>query len=236
MTTTSDDVLSLSLSTGEKIKHPAPYSPEILKVMARWIRTESFTTGKRQRRMRVLDPFAGTGRVHQLPGLTFGIELEPEWAEMHPRTQVGTALELPWRSNSFDVVATSPCYGNRFADSHNAQDGSRRRGYKHDLGRMPTEGSSAVMQWGRPYKDFHLDAWEEVVRVLRPGGLFILNISDHIRGGKRQFVSAWHCGVIEEMGLEAVCRQDVPTRRMRQGQNHAARVECEHVFAFRMPN
>lgn len=219
-----------------KVKHPAQFSPEILRVMDAWIRMESFWLDKRQRRMRVLDPFAGTGGIHKLPGLTFGVELEEEWAEMHPRTQVGNALKLPFKRDSFDIVATSPCYGNRFADAHNPKDPSKRRSYKFDLGRDLTEGSSAGMQWGTEYQRFHVKAWTEAVRVLRPGGLLLLNISDHIRNKERVHVSAWHCHQLKMLGLDCFARRDIPTRRMRFGQNHEARVESEHVFAFRMPS
>lgn len=222
----------------EKVKpvpHPAKFSPEILSVLQAWVRMEAFFQDKRQRRMRILDPFGGTGLVHALPGKTFAVELEPEWALQHPRTQVGNALALPWRKDSFDCVVTSPCYGSRMADSHNAKDESKRIGYRFQLGRMPSEGSSAVMQWGQEYRRFHLQAWTEVVRVLRPGSAMLLNISDHVRNKERQHVSAWHCDVLHGLGMTCFARRDVPTRRMRFGSNHEARVECEHVFAFRMP-
>ena len=73
---------------------------------------------------RILDPFAGTGRVFylldELPGLHIAaIELE-EWPDMHPAVQLGNALHLPFPAGSFDAVATSPTYGNRMADHHNA--------------------------------------------------------------------------------------------------------------------
>lgn len=219
------------------IKHPAKFSPEILQVLHGWVHVEAFFQDKRVSRLRILDPFGGTGLIHSLPGNTFGIEIEPEWAALHPRTQVGDALALPWRVNSFDAVITSPCYGSRMADSHNAQDSSKRIGYKFALGRMPSEGSSATLQWTNPrYKTFHEAAWAEAVRVLRPSGVFILNCSDHIRDKEVQPVSAWHCGVLERLGLTCFARRDVETRRMRFGQNYEARVDCEHVFAFRMPS
>ena len=215
------------------VKHPAKFSDPILRVVDGWVRMEAFWLPKRLRRLRILDPFAGTGLVHQLPGLTFGVELEPEWATMHPRTQVGNALALPWKRNSFDVIVTSPCYGNRFADSHNAQDGSLRRSYTHDLGRKLHPDNAGQLHWGDEYRRFHREAWREAARVLRPGGLFILNVSDHIRGGKRVPVSAWHVTTLEAMGLEVFAHRDVATRRMRQGENHLARVDCEHVIALR---
>lgn len=215
-------------------KHPAPYSPEILQVMHAWIRMEAFWLDKRIDKVRVLDPMAGIGRVHSLPGRTFGIEIEHEWANQHPRTQVGNALALPFRKNSFDIICVSPAYANRMADSFKAQDKSKRIGYHFALGRKPSEGSSATMQWDTPYRNFHVNAWSEAARVLRPGGLFILNVSDHIRNRERQPVSAFHASVLTDVcKMTCFARRDVPTRRMRFGQNHEARVECEHVLAFR---
>ena len=43
----------------------------------------------------VLDPFAGTGKIHRLATptrRTVGVEIEPEWAATHPGTIVGNAL------------------------------------------------------------------------------------------------------------------------------------------------
>lgn len=218
-----------------KVQHPAKFSPEIIHVLDAWIRMEAFFQNKRQRRLRVLDPMAGVGGVHQLPGSTYGVEIEQEWSDQHPRNQVGDALALPWRRDSFDVICVSPVYGNRMSDSFNAQDTSKRIGYHFQLGRKPSKGSSATLHWGLGYRRFHLAAWTEAVRVLRPGGLFLLNVSDHLRGGERQHVSAWHCNTLDQLGLTCFARRDIPTKRMRFGQNHEARVEHEHVFAFRMP-
>ena len=78
---------------------------------------------------------------------------------------------------------TSPTYGDRLADHHDARDGSVRHSYKHDLGRDLHPDNSGAMQWGPAYRDFHTAAWVEVRRVLRPGGRFVLNVKDHVRGG-----------------------------------------------------
>ena len=112
-----------------------------------------------------------------------GVELEPEWVAMHSRTIVGDALDLPFHDDTFDVVATSPCYGNRLADHHNAQDGGRRHSYTHDLGRILHSHNAGTLHWGDAYRIFHVAAWAEAVRVLVPSGLFVLNISDHLRKG-----------------------------------------------------
>jgi hypothetical protein len=66
------------------MRHPARFTSTILDTLARLIPPGS----------RVLDPFAGTGRIHELPCETWGVELEPEWANMHPRTIVGNARHL----------------------------------------------------------------------------------------------------------------------------------------------
>ena len=84
----------------------------------------------------VLDPFAGAGKIHRLATptrRTVGVEIEPEWAATHPGTIVGNALALGFGAESIDAVVTSPCYGNRLADHHEARDGSTRRSYTHDL-------------------------------------------------------------------------------------------------------
>jgi len=183
----------------------------------------------------VLDPFAGTGRVHRLSGRghkTVGCELELEWASMHRNTIQADALNLPFKDDSFDCIATSPTYGNRFADSHEAKDGSERRSYTHDLGRKLHQNNSGSLHWGDAYRDFHERAWAESLRVLRPGGTFILNISDHIRGGERMPVSAWHTRTLQSLGLSLMGQTDVATPRLRHGENSRARMDSEHVLKF----
>ena len=216
------------------MKHPAKFSAGILEAAALMLTLEH---------KRVLDPFAGTGRIHNLRGLvewdmqTVGVEIEPEWAVMHPDTIVGDALSLPteW-ANTFDAVVTSPCYGNRLADHHQPQDNSARRSYTFDLGRPLTPGNAGTLQWGKFYKKFHIRAWHEARQILKPGGRLILNISDHIRQGKRQHVSSWHTEkLIAGFGFVLVDCARVPTRRMRYGANAQARVPSELVLAFDLP-
>ena len=68
----------------KKIKHPAKYTDHLLPVF------EDLLKGC----TKVLDPFAGTGKIHSLPFDTVGVELEKEWAEMHEKTIVGDATDL----------------------------------------------------------------------------------------------------------------------------------------------
>lgn len=161
----------------------------------------------------VFDPFAGIGTVHELSSenvATFAIELQPEWAAAHPDTHCGNVLDIPKLCSGmeFDVLVTSPCYGNRMADSHDAQDKCRscagtgrvdavecsackgsgltlRNTYTHALQRsgvdIVRDDNAAVMQWGPRYRQFHEQAWALCDSVLTPGALVLLNVKNHIR-------------------------------------------------------
>lgn len=214
------------------MKHPAKYSDNVLDTISDVLDHYHFTGA-------ILDPFAGAGRIHELGSptrQTYAVELEPEWAHMHPCTLVGDATQLPssWKEQ-FDAIVTSPCYGNRMADHHDAKDGSSRNTYTHVLGRPLTDGNAGALQWGKEYRKLHATAWMEAWRVLKPEGLFVLNISDHIRKGKRVPVSAWHVKALENTGFNFLDVVPVATPRQRHGANRDARVDAELVIAFVKP-
>ena len=213
---------------GGGVSHPARFSKSLMPILAAAVPPEEYPL--------VLDPFAGTGRVHELPNQTVGVELEPEWARLHPATICGSALELPVPDDTFDAIVTSPTYGNRLADHHDAADPDRRRSYTHDLGRRLHADNSGAMQWGERYREFHTDAWAEVWRVLRPGGRLVLSIKDHIRGGQRQHVAGWHVTeLIHWDGLSlAWCEAEFDTGNLRAGENAEARLP-EQIFVFDKP-
>ncbi len=215
---------------GGGLHHPAPYSDALL-ALFRDLLGDLIVVGEP-----ILDPFAGTGRIHELRPTyeTTGIEIETEWAALSPHTVLGNALALPtdW-TDEFAAIVTSPTYGNRLADSHNASDPGRRRSYTHDLGRPLDVDNSGAMQWGSEYRFFHRDAWKEAVRCLADDGLFLLNIKDHIRDGNRQQVSRWHIKALESLGLEWEEEHEVPTRGLMAGANHELRAGGEKVYVLR---
>lgn len=92
------------------IKHPAKFSNSILDVIAPLVEGQE----------RVLDPFAGTGKLAkaiQTPTALYLNEIEPEWARVCRENApaavvtVGDALRLPCDFNFFTAVVTSPTYG-----------------------------------------------------------------------------------------------------------------------------
>lgn len=189
---------------------------------------------------RILDPFGGTGLIHKLGDKdrsTFSSELEHEWARLGDGTNlVADACELPFRDGTFDAVVTSPVYGNRLSDAFQSKDPEKRRSYTFDLGRGLTDGNAGVLHWpSHEYKQLHREAWREAVRVLRPFGVLVLNVKDHIRGGEWQDVSAWHMQQLVAAGLDLVSVRPVATRGLRAGANRQLRVGAELLVVFQTP-
>ena len=205
------------------ITHPAKFSDPVLAQVSKFLPSGAL----------VLDPFAGMGLIHSLSHVkTIGVEIEPEWASVHPNTIIGDALTLPFPDSTFDAIATSPVYGNRMSDSFEAKDKSRRITYRHCLGRSLHLNNSGQLQWGPKYKEFHIQAWKEATRVLKPEGRFILNVSDHIRKGSIKAVSIWHVAEVLKLQYRVLDWELVRTQRMRMGQNAKLRVEHENVILF----
>ena len=207
------------------IKHPAKYTDSLLPIF------EEMLQGCKT----ILDPFAGTGKIHSLPFDTVGVEIEPEWANMQEGTIIGDATDLKFANCEFDAICTSPTYGNRMADCHTAKDGSSRNTYTHTLGRTLSDNNSGKMQWGKDYRDLHIKAWGESYRVLKQGGLFILNFKNHIRKGRIVDAFSWHIKTLIEIGFMIEEIKQVKTNGNGFGQNANLRTGFEFVAKLRKP-
>jgi SAM-dependent methyltransferase len=223
METDTEMLFALPASTP---KHPAKYTDALISTFVKMLVGCD----------RILDPFGGTGKAFLLnrwypDAEIHAVEIEPEWAAINPRTTLGNALELPWPDNYFDAICTSPAYGNRMADE--LIDGYERITYTSKLGHKLHVDNSGAMQWGEKYRDFHIIAWREATRVLRPGGAFVLNIKNHIRNGEEKDVTGWHVDTLVSMGYEILEHQRIKTPSMRYGQNSKLRIDNESVIKLR---
>lgn len=190
----------------------------------------------------VLDPLAGVGKLalirdHGYTGRIYLNELEPEWAWQAAGKVAGiTVLDargLPYSGGFFSAICTSPTFGNRLADHHNAKDDSKRSGYKFSLGRDLTTGNTGQMQWGDEYRITHKAIWTECRRVLQDGGLFVLNMKDHYRKGKRIRVTLWHILCLRSLGFGLIEHRRMPTPSLRYGANSDKRIGYESILVFR---
>lgn len=238
------------------VKHPAKFSEPIINRIGEL--ADEFMP-PRERWQIWLDPFGGVGRAQQLTDqakkrTVVICEIEPEWAAQAPDQDL-VAVEdcliymarAASRGYTFAGIVTSPCYGNRMADHHEAKDASVRHTYRHYLGRRLWPNSSAGLQWGAGYRLFHQEAWQLAFQVVEPGGVLILNISDHYRKGLPQGVPTWHRQTLEDIGFKLVRAEAITTRRLKHGRNaHDVkdaegndrkhnRMRGELIYVFRKP-
>lgn len=220
------------------VKHPAKFSPQILDaIRAHPLFPEEGT---------IIDPFAGVGGIHYLSSdkiKTIGIEIERPWylegLKHGPMVHWdSTRINMLYQRRSFDAMVTSPTYGNRFADHHRAKDGSVRRSYTHDL-RSSVDPDYELNKYNtglyhesdQRYWHLHKIVWFRMWEVLKVGAPAFVNVSDFIRNGERVPVVEKHLKILSEW-FRLVDRMEIPTRRMRMGENSAARVDSEAVLVL----
>jgi tRNA G10 N-methylase Trm11 len=221
----------MSDTTTKGTKHPAKYTKALIPVMAKYLNGNE----------RVLDPMAGCGGVLELleyhPNLdVYGVELEQEWVDVAADSRIvqGDARHLSWGDGYFNATMVSPPYANRLSDviSKGKWFGTRIS-YADSLGRDLTPESAAAMPWGDRYRNMMSEIWIETSRVLCSGGVWILNVKNHIRDGKEQYVTEWHYDTIRSLGYDCIASEKVLTPGMRRGANNKARIDYEYVIVFR---
>lgn len=259
------------MTTVKAWSHPAKWSTAILAelgLIVSGLRSKGHTID------RVVDPFCGIGRRRLAQSLCMdessvvGVDLQPECHVADSGTITGDATSLPadW-TETFDAAVSSPVYGSRTSDKHQARDAckmcdgagstvlddpcvkcdgtglTKRMTYAHTLraaGGDLVEGSAGGMLWGDKYRALHRAAILEMVRVVRPGGFVIVNMSNHIKtlkkGGPQveQAVVEWFAATMTGAGglyLDEV--RKVATPRMGLGANGQSRVDGERVIVCR---
>lgn len=209
--------------------HPAKFTDTLLPVMAQMLAGCDS----------VLDPMAGTGKLHQIrhfgfKGKIFLSELQPKWAIQgcysHTRVVVGNALMLPFKDGAVEAVCTSPTFGCRLADHHTPKDKSRRYGYQFQHGAPLHPDNSGLMQWGPNYREFHEKAWVECARVARR--CILIDIKNHIRNGEEKYVSEWHRDTMIRMGWKLQSHYKVKVPGNRDGANAELRLDHHNLYLF----
>lgn len=213
------------------ISHPAVMSQAIMDACKLFLP---------RKQCRILDPFAGIGTTAKLlpEHKVVGIEIEKEWADFHESTICGDSKDIIPTLGKFDVVLTSPTYGNRMADDFKATNSTGRATYRHKLGRMLSEGTTSNLYFdkkNKKYETLHFDIWGKCVDALVSKGLFILNCKDFIALGELKEVSKWHVDTLQFLGLKIVGHHKVEQRGMRYGANSNVRVGHENIFCLQKP-
>ena len=211
------------------VKHPAVYSNDFIEIFSNLLKD----------RKNVLDPFAGTGKIsliknHGYNGKIICNEMEPEFSK------ISEYLVDEWlyedaeylKLNDIEAICTSPTYGNRMADHHNAKDKSKRITYTHYLGKQLKEGNTGRMQFGDLYREKHKRIYQNLYSLLNNNGLFILNISNHIRKGEEVDVVLFHKEALESVGFTLNHEIKIETKRMKFGKNSEKRVKYEYILVF----
>ena len=221
-------------------RHPATYTDGLLPIFRDMIVAHCDLTGT----PKICDPMAGEGGILQLEEL-LRVPLRGRapliyatdivlWEHRRKSVKKADATNLPYADASMDVVVTSPPYGNRMADRRST-DGDNRVNYADRRGADAGTNDAAGLQWGDQYQVLMATIWTEVRRVLKPGGVLILNCKDHVRAGAVQRVTRWHCNALKRLGLTFIDFDWADAPGVRGVANSDARTTDEYVAVLRKP-
>jgi hypothetical protein len=187
----------------------------------------------------ILDPFGGSGKIalikKSIPCYIHCNDIENGWKEDYPvdKWYHQDAQTLDTKGLLYDAIVTSPTYGNRMADHHNAKDASKRITYTHRYGAKLTEGNTGVLHFGNEYKNKHVAIFRHLLTLLKDGSIVMVNVSDFIRKGEVVGVVSWWKDMLEGLGLAFIEEVQIKTPRMRFGANNEKRVEGESLLVFK---
>lgn len=118
------------------------------------------------------------------------------------------------------------------ADHHEAKDGTKRNTYTHCLGRQLLDGNTGKMQWGVEYMEKHKRIYNHLYLLVKPKGLFICNIKNHIRNGKEIYVKEFHENALISCGFIKIDEIFVETQGNGFGANSDKRTNGEYILVF----
>lgn len=132
------------------------------------------------------------------------------------------------------VMKCDVCYGTGF---------SMRRGYVHDLRRytsnrdyeLDPESSARNYAWQLEYWRKQIAYWIEAFRILRSGGLFMLDVKNFIKSNKVVDVVGQHRQLVLLAGFEIERELRLEARGLRHGANYKARVDHHVIIISRKP-
>lgn len=235
--------------------HPAPFSKPILDRLADLLRSDQKALGKP---LRILDPFAGTGRVF-LAAPPYSkvtmIEIEKEFVEegLAYLSSINGRLDqtVKWRYEAaesagwlqkhratYTHIVTSPTYGNRMRDPYRSKPGTQCRSYAQSKGGpLLPYNSGAYKLDSDQYWGINGDVMESAIARLVPGGRVYINVSDFYHTPKkgappeRQPVGAEWVSLMTHCGVFLASVEQVVTRRFTRGENRH-RVPYEYILTF----
>ena len=121
------------------------------------------------------------------------------------------------------------------ADEYDGRDGSDRLTYRIALDRDLTDGNSGGMQWGSEYRLLHRNVYGQLIHVMKPFGLLLLNMKDHRRDGIRIHVTQWHLETLITLGFQFETAERIMCPGNGHGANLADRIPYETLLIMRAP-
>ena len=212
-----------------KTPHPAKYSESLLPILAKYCYGD------------IIDIMGGVGKAGLLKQYNSEIksvtinELEQEWAIQAKENGVDKIIIGDARAitGQYNVIVTSPPYGNRMADNFKpSKPDSRRKMYASDLGRTLSKGSVCCLHF---YKKYEFSMTEIVSNFTKniEHKRIVWNTSNFIRNFKEIDIFLFYNELFVSFRYQMIAHEQVVTKRQRGvGVNTNLRVPFEDVAVY----